>query len=366
MSDFNKLVEQFMSQQDDVVVPDIYKFGCKKVKNWIFIQSRVSLDSFPEGFVEDVVLTFISRLYDRTISNKPTNILLTIANEKATKYAFTTFTDSVSNNIVDFRVDNSKILGEYVEDKLKDLSPEIRSTILYLLLHPSEYSRMLSMHKDNPEFYFGLSRLISIRKKIEKQKTYGISKKDFSTHTSKALLLSTMYSIHPSLVVLFLLLGDVSKFLQFCVLFSGESIQMPTVEQLKNCISTVRKFGERVEKGETITDYSLVPFVTEIASQDVEEGEDYNLTPILNQFLESSLNKVLESYDTMYDRLIKGVRICDPNDVKRIYKILSKELTSQVKLMQSINQSFGFVDSLRGLTENLIKEKENEGKSDAK
>lgn len=359
MSKFNILVEDYITSRNDILIPTIYEQSIDKVKQWMFIQRRIPISEFPEGFLEDVVLTFISRLYDETVSNKPIKILLAIANSVGHKYFTTNFVDGMQVVSVESSVDKIGLLRESIDDRFVGLSELIKSTILYLLLYPSEYPKMLELHKNNPEFYCGLVSLLAIKKQILQQKDSEFVSKDFTTQTSKALLLSSLYSIHPALVVLFLQMGDVSKFLQFCILFSGQTIQIPTTAKLKDVMSKASAFGNLIDEGKVVTDYRLVPFVTELDKNDVQEG-NFNFTPVLSQFLQDSLTQILEKYDRLHDRVIKGLNICDAKEVKQVYKVLSKELVSQIKLMQSVNQSFEFVDSLKGLSEQLASKGEKE------
>jgi len=158
-----------------------------------------------------------------------------------------------------------------------------------------------------------------------------------------------LYSIDPALVVLFLQMRDVTGFLQFCLLFEGKSIQIPTVTELQNVISKSVKFSKQMDNGKVLTDYDLSIFALEVDRKKFKEAEDFKFTPVLDVFFDRSLTNLFESYKNFHDRLIKSVDVCDPSDVRKVYKVMLQELTAQVALFRSITQSVGFVDSIRDL-----------------
>ena len=348
MSDkFDELSILFLKERDDNLIPEIFKLTIEKTRVWMRIQKTINMNEFSSDFKNEVALTYMSRLYDNTITNDPYKILFSIAKNICKKTIFSNVSDSInSGKVITNNVNEKFIAYEYINEQLKDLPQLTISTLIYIANFPDSIKRMLSLYSDDPNFYIGLIRLFKIKNNFFKLDT---EIENIDTNMSKGLLLSSLFKHDPALVVMFLLFKDISMFIQFCTLFGGKSIKIPDISKLKKTIKEVNSLSKKFKNNEKITDKNLLMFTTEIKNT-IFKNNSLSITPIIEIFFQRSIESLVKNYEKLQNKLIENVDTCSHKEVSNIYKLLNKESSLQFTMFQSIINSMEFVKSLENLS----------------
>ena len=358
MPDFNELTELFIKYRDNELIPTIFEESVSLAKKWMGAQNQVSYSEFPKDFPEEVALSYMVRLYDSNLSGAPAATLFSIALGLTRRKVFGHFSDDIdSTKISLMNVDDRLLLEEFVEEQLADLPFDVRATIVFLLLYPEMFKRMQKLHRDDPYFYVGVVRLVNIRRRVELHSL--LNSVPLQSQVSKVLLLSSLYSIDPKLCVLFLQMKDVGAFIEFCILFENQTLKLPRVSQLRDTLSRVSEYSTKLDEGKVVTDHQLVPFV--IAAGEDKEPESENgevrFTPVLGSFFTRAIQSLADSYNRLHERILSDLSVCSYKEIHKVYAVLSREVIAQARLFQSVVQSIGFVDTIRGVGTRLVRTK---------
>lgn len=335
------LTEAYLENKDKELIPTIYSIAVEEVGKWMKYQKKVRYNEFPDGFATEVALEFIVRLYEDRITNTPLSVILSIARSFVGKYVYTKFSDDVKGwRVVSPDVEEDLLTSEFITKQLEDLSQEVKAKVIYLLVYPEEFQRVRNL-QSNTEFYLGMIRMYKIKGK------FSVNKYNFpilpQTQISKILLLSALYKQSPALMIMFLLMGDTQKFLQFCSLFGGSSFQVPESGDLTKIISNVSSLVSELEKKD----------LSEVLDSDTlmllcMEGKNINtkvnvgkLTPVVELYIEHTINSLVDNYNKLQDRLVTDLNLCDQRELKDIYKVLTNELSTQFMILKSLFELTG-------------------------
>lgn len=333
----NELTESYIKIRDSEIIPELYQEAVDEAAKWLRMQKKIIYDEVPKSFPEEVALEFISRAYEGMITNVPYYVLLSIARALTSKYVYSRGAGEVSASKVTFdNPDERLVLEEFLSQQLEGLSVQLQSILIYLLVFPEELRRIRKLYKDDSDFYVGMVRLYRVKQKL------AFADFDFSvwlpkTQAAKALLLSSLYKLHPGLLVLFLLVGDVSKFLQFCWLFEGQSVSVPTVHSLLSVVESCSSLASKLERGEIFSESErkdLALLCSEAES--VSTSGKGRLTPFLEIYLRRTIDSLGSEFKKFHSRVVRGMDICDSKEVVQVYRALSKELDAEFSVFNNI------------------------------
>jgi len=356
MDKFNKLSYSFLKSRNEDIIPELFKLTIEKVKVWMRFQKRININELPKDFKEEVALTYISKLYEKTVNNEPHKVVFSISRNLSRKVISNKFSNSIRiNKVIVEDIDEKLMMKEYLEKHLKNFSPYTISSLMYLSSFPESLKRMISLNENNPEFYIGLLKFLKIKNKFS---NFNINVDSIKSDISKGLFLSALFKNEPAIAVLFLLLKDIKSFIQFCLLFEGKNIRIPKINDLKDIINKVNSISKNFDSDNKINDENLLLFSVEMNDMAFNENS-FSITPVLNIFFKKSIESLIKNYEKFQNKIIDDVNVCSGKDISKIYDLFNKELNTQFVMFQSIIKSMEFLKMFKN-----TEEKENEKGND--
>lgn len=173
------------------------------------------------------------------------------------------------------------------------------------------------------------------------------------------LMLSSLYKLNPMVVVLMILLKDSSKVQQFLTMYGGQTVEIPTLEQVTSQINKAGVLAEKLENDDlSIRDReALAVMATQV--EDVSQIDaDVQLTPILEQFILESIKSSFKLVTSANDKLIASMDGRDPATIMNVFKTVNTELTTQSKLFREIVSTINQSNDLSVLLDQLTSQKE--------
>ena len=325
---FESLVETYLKSKEKELIEQIYIGARECVDIWMHTQLRFKHDEFPSNFQDEVALEFISRVYENRMTNKPYYVLLSIARLLSRKFIYTSSSDVLeSQSVVSKGSDDRLLFEEYVQQEIKGLSKVMQGLLFYLLVYPEEFQNVYKLHSSTPEFYICIVKLSRIRNEfLFRDSNFNLIVPD--TQASRVLFLSSLYKHSPALLVLFLLFKDVAKFVQFCLFFGGETVKVPDISTLMEMMDNKSLAGE-----ESIDDLLQV---FSVEGKENIEGTVKGVTTILQIYLQKSIGELVDNYNKFQKKLVEGVDVCNSRDIEKVYKVLRKELGSQLLILKRV------------------------------
>lgn len=335
----NELVEKYRESSDQELIPYIYSQAVK----WVVgqVKKRYNPHDLPPNFAEDVALKFLTRLYEGRLGKSGTVTLQSVVNNEVRLY-FDGPTSTELNwvSVTESRSEDTALLYEYVSIELSTLSTAVRSSVVYLAMFPEQLPYIRKLHADNPSFYIGLVRLYRIKRRLSLV-GYITSKTIPKTYTGKALFVSSMYKIDPALGFLLLLTEDVSKFLQFCLVFEDKSVTVPKAKDLIDGLERSLSVSNRIESGGDIDVIDKEHISTLCEDVDDIRISEESPVPFIYMYFYKVINVFVQRYDEFLNQLIKGLNVCNLEEVKSLYEYLSKDLGIQLTVLRNIAESLG-------------------------
>jgi hypothetical protein len=256
------------------------------------------------------------------------------------------------------------IMQESLEEVLQDLPLRIQASVLYLVYFPNKTSYFRYIQNSTLDYFIilqGIEKLQKMVNNIPNEEVASFYFKLPETQIARLLLISSLYKISPATLVLLMQEKNLNSLLQFCTLFGGQSVAIPTVAELKHTIQQASDLSTRLEEDRiTIGDQEALAYL----ASDLDEVTDYNdeipLNPVLSAFFEKILQITLKNYDTYQRKLIEGVDPENVNDVIRIYDIMNRELKTQIQLLTQISGSIEQKEDIIKIVELLTSTNEGE------
>lgn len=343
----NTLVDKYFEERDNDLISEIYEEAVRNTKAWMYHQGTMRFNEFPETFPQEVALEFISRVYEDRITNTPYAVLLSIARGGTAKLIQVPVSDKVKSHRTVFCDPTEQLLfEEHLEQTLSVLPLALKGGFAYLLHYPKEFERIRALYKTSALFYLVAAKLFKTRRE------FFLSQYDFkvpNTKTAQALLLAALYNLSPILMVMVLLTEDLSKFFQLCLLFGGKKVEIPTLTTAVGTVVGSTELGKTLDDGKSLTDDQkelLASFCI-----DKKQGESLALIP--SAYFQRILTSLTSSYETFQDRLVKGLDVCNPDEVRKVYEVLAKEMGTQSAIFGNILQLLdgGIIDGKRSTVE---------------
>jgi len=333
-TDLDELTLVYLENKDTKLIPYIYAKASSNVRIWMHSQGKIQLSEFPEDFEKDTAMEFITRVYEERMTNVPHRVLLSICRSFSRKFVYTSMSGELkSQETLSFSIEDRLLLEEFVFEELLDLSEEMKGVLLYLWVYPGELSRIKELHKDEPVFYITMIKLWRIKREISYDGA-GLMGYSPKTQTSKALFLSSLYSVSPALLVLFFLLGD-ARFFQFCLLFEDQKITMPSLSLLTGLTDNVSKLMGAVNGDSNdldMFDIELLNLLCVECDREVGVNDLGRVTTVLSIYLKKSIGRLVDNHNKLQEKIVEGVDICNSKEIERVYKMLRSEFNSQLSV----------------------------------
>jgi len=326
----NTLVEEYFKNHNEDLINGIYEESIRAIKAWMYHQGSMSFNEFPDTFAQEVALEFLSRIYEDRITNTPYAVLLSIARGGAARLIQVPISDEIKSYRTAFHDPTEQLLfEEYLEQTLSVLSLPLKGSFVYLLHYPEEFERIRGLYKASIVFYLVAAKLYKTRRE------FFLSQYDFvvpKTKTAQALLLAAMHNLSPILMVMVLLTEDLSKFFQLCLLFGGTKVEIPSLSVAVEAVVGSTELGKTLDGGKKLTNTQkelLASFCI-----DKEQGESLALIPSI--YFHRILASLTSSYEAFQERLVKGLDICNADEVRRVYEVLTKEMSTQSEIFSNV------------------------------
>lgn len=358
--EFNKLVREYQDTKKEELIQQIFLLAEDIVKNLRAPFSNLQLD---EDFEKDRAIEFIFQyLCEKNYQAS--------AVERIKRLTYDALKEEIGGDTIYasgidfFSIDCDPGSRLHVENSLKkvlkNLPIRIRSAILYLLYFPERFPLFKYFCSDLLDQIIIINSLYILKNLIQtkNKKTFHFDFQLPTTQISRLLLVSTLYKLSPPLLVLLLLFRDLESLLQFCILFEGETIQLPAVETIVREIKKTSELGVKLEEEDiSIRDRESLAYIA-TESQVLEETghEEIVLNPILTSFFESIFNITLANYDEFQKKLIQEAHFGNIEEILSVYEVMNKEIVTQVNLLTKISSAVKEKEYLREVIED-IKEK---------
>lgn len=341
--EFDRLVEEFIASSDDSMIPDMFEAGMEVVKSVRHYYGNLKLD---EDFDKDMVLEFLYKYLGDRDEVSPTRAIRNIAYAKIQEYikeADTPHIETLDAFVYSVNVVSRLIMEESLEEILMGLPLHIQASILYLIYFPNKTSYFRHIHSSLIDHFITLQGIEKLQKMVNNIPNEEVASFYFKlpqTQIARLLLVSSLYKVSPATLVLLMQEKNLNSLLQFCTLFGGQSVSIPTVAELKHTIQQASDLSTRLEEDKiTIRDQEALAYL----ASDLDEVKEYNdeipLNPVLSTFFEKILTITLKNYDEYQRKLVEGVDTENVDDIIRIYDIMNRELKTQIQLLTQISGS---------------------------
>lgn len=342
---------------------DLIQKMFKVVKLLLFIYKSEfkSYSKFIEPtIIDDCAIDFLSKLLTGKPVNPVPNTLKKILNYRIDEAKYTP-----SNYILDpneiaidlSSIDDQMLLEEKINDILEGLDDEAKYAVLYYINNLDEFINSVTLLKPSPWRTLVTTKVYEIHRMIYKVDS-GIDRVPNSL-LGRNLMLSSLYKLNPMVVVLMILLKDSSKVQQFLTMYGGQTVEIPTLEQVTSQINKAGVLAEKLENDDlSIRDReALAVMATQV--EDVSQIDaDVKLTPILEQFILESIKSSFKLVTSANDKLIESMDGRDPATIMNVFKTVNTELTTQSKLFREIVSTINQSNDLSVLLDQLTSQKE--------
>jgi hypothetical protein len=340
---FDELVYNFIQSADESLLQDILLAGMNIVKSVRLYYRDLYLT---ESFDKDMVLEFLFKFLGDRDGITPTRALRNVSYEKVKLYiemANTPHIETYDAHVYSVDVTSRLVFEESLTSVLADLPLRIQASILYLIYFPEKTSLLKFVHFSLLDYFLTLQGISKVKNMVDNITTDDSASFHFrlpETQIARLLMVSSLYKVSPAVLVLLMQEKNLNSLIQFCTLFGGQSVSVPTVAELKSTIQQSSELAGRLEEGHlSIGDQEALAYLASDLDKVEEFNQDIPLNPVLSSFFEKILQITLKNYDNYQKRLIEGVDRENPDDILRIYEIMNHELRTQIQLVMEISSS---------------------------
>lgn len=330
------LVDKYKETKDSSLLVDIKQKAKEEVGRWFKYQTFVkTFDLRPDEFVEEVALDFLLKLCEGRCGKRPGAMIGSIATSRATKQNLVFSGDALKKEVAyDLRPDRRLELKDVVARNCKGLDAFRRATLYYLLEYGEDFVSWKHYLKRDVLFPLIMIRWWRIRR--ESMYTFANLEKLFPTSLiSKALFLSALYKRSSGTAVLLLLLGDVTKLIQFCSLYGGETLLVPKEDELMALLGMTNTLAGGDLSKLDVTELELLRLFS-FEGGSVKDGDPGTLTPVLGEFLRNSVEELMAVSGEWWKHMTEDIPIRGVGEVLHIWDKLAGEVGSQYKLLAGL------------------------------
>lgn len=355
---FDQVVWDFMKSHDSNLLPRILETGMEIVSK----VRRYYIDLyFSDFFDKDMVIEYLYNNLGDWDKNTPTRNLRNIAYTRVKQMIETSnvpHLETYDAHVYSVNVTSRIVFQESLNEILSDLPLRIKAAVLYLIYFPEKTSSLKTTPLSTIDFFLTLQCIEKLQKMVESITSEGhtFQFKLPETQISRLLLISSLYKISPATLVLLMQGRNLNSLIQFCTLFGGQTVAVPTVAEFQQTIQQASDLAVRLEENSlSIGDQEALAYL----ASDLDKVEEYDqnipLNPVLSAFFESILKITLKNYDNYQKRLIENVDSSNPEEVMNIYEIMNRELRTQIQLVMEITSSVEGKDEIERIIKLLTK-----------
>ena len=338
---FDRDVLSLIETEDPSCLEKVIKTGTALVANIVGYYGDLYFGTI---FAKDMIVECLQKIIveEKTIS--PTRVLRNITHGRIktliqnTEFVFPTMEDIPSYG---FDVQSRLIFEETLEDLLFLLPLHVQSAILFLIFYPNKDRLFRSLYP-TIDYFLILRGIGYLRQRLnlenESQEYFKFDLPD--SQTARLLFISSLYKLSPGILVLLMQTKNLEIVLQFCKLFGGQSLHIPSITELSRTLSYASIISQKVEDGSRVGDQeSLAYLATEISEIKNLDYTKLSLNPLLSSFIEKSLHVTLENYQLAQKRLVSSMDTTSPTDIIRVFDLINKEIFSQTSLLLQLTTS---------------------------
>ncbi|QIG71695.1 hypothetical protein EVB94_224 [Rhizobium phage RHph_TM40] len=317
-----------------------------------------------EDFDQDVCLDFISMILTGRDIQNPTYKIKSIIEFRIRNNSRTYRLDDGDMDVLEDMessdyVDNRLLIDEIIRRETEGLPDRVVVQILYYVSNPAYIKNYIKMAPECPEKYVIVLKTYYIRRKIMDDKSKELNITVSKDRVANLLLMSGLYNTSPPAFVLLSLMKDFKNLLQFLVLFEGQSIKIPTIEQINHIFSDSSHVSTAFEN-DTLTINNKEMLASLVTDTDLSQIDaDTKLNRFIDEYLSELINVATKNYDVIQTRLLKNIDYTDTKRVSEAYKIINQEMTAQIKLMGEIVSTLSTIKDIRSAIEMIKSNKED-------
>ena len=339
--EFDLLVHQLIHEKKSEYLPGVITSGISLARNVMRYYGDLRLD---DSFAKDIVLECLQKSLGEDHQISPTRLLRNIAYtniKRLIQDADFSIPENPDVHVYTVDIHSRLVFEETLHDVLFLLPLHIQSAILYLIFCPDNDRLFRSLYS-SLDYFLILSGIDHLRTSLpvsKERQTYFNFDLPVS-QTARLLLISSLYKLSAPVLVLLMQTQNLEIVLQFCKLFGGQTLTIPTIPELSSTVERAAEIANTVEDGFRVGDQeSLAYLATNLDNIRSIDYEKLSLNPLLASFMEESLGITLKNYDACLKRLVSSMDTTDPEDILRVDISLNKEIFSQAYLLLQLTTS---------------------------
>lgn len=304
----------------------------KIASSWVGRHTKMQSGIGFDDFVENIALEFTSQIIHGKIVDNPISIILNIArNGFATSHQNI---DRESLSTLEDYLERSEI-SDLITDILRNLSTKHKHLFLYLVAFPDKLDQIKNLLGNTVEFYTIALQAQRIHRKMKKYETDEVSTPP--TIIGNLILLELLFQTHPALLALFVLFKDLDKFLQFCKLFSNETVTIPNFTDLKGLFQTVVELSKNLEEDSLST--SNKNMLQGFVIKNLQTTNCSTMSPILETFCVDSMKSLFKNYDKIQTKLVTDLDVNNFQNVKKVMNLMNDESERHLRLYTEMTEA---------------------------
>lgn len=339
--EFDQSVCELIETQNPSHLQKVIEVGADLIANITHYYGDLHFETL---FAQDIIVECLQKIIVEEETISPTRLLRNIAHERIQTMIKDTdlfLPEMLDVSIYAVDVQSRLIFEETLEDILFFLPFHVQSAILFLVFYPNKDSLFRSLYS-TIDYFLILRGIEYLRQSltVEKENLSYFKFELPESQTAKLLMVSSLYKLSPAILVLLMQTKDLGIVLQFCKLFSGQSLRIPHISELSSTLSYASEIAQKVEEGVSVGDKeSLAYLATELEEIKKTDYSLLSLNPLLSSFIEQSLDITLMNYQATQKRLVSEMDTTDPTDVLRVFDLINKEILSQAYLLLQLTTS---------------------------
>lgn len=328
------LLVDYAASKDDSTLVQILNESKKVAAGWVRRHTRLPLGPSFDDFVDNVSLEFVSRVIQGSVADNPISNILNIARDGFATYD--QYIDHEALSSIEDHLHRAEVV-DLVKSIIKKLPAELVQPFLYLLAFPGKTGQVKRLLGGGMPFYLIALDVKRVRRKMREYEGDDNTSPVPQSIMGHMLLMESLFHKSPALLVIFLMFKDMSTFLQFCALFSGETIEFPDFRDLKGTLKSVSELTDNLTTGD-FTDTNrtvLKSFIVE----NLESTDCETMSPVMESFCVESMKSLFSNYDAMQKKLISDIGNGSFEDVKKVMQFMSAEATTQFNLFNEMTKA---------------------------
>lgn len=349
IEEIDSLVTEYYRTDNGDLIKAIYVKSRSYIDEWISYQAS-SLRDLTDEARQDLALTFVNHVIRKTLRTNVANHIRNMINERARHDRNARlYHGIVSGHHTDMDT-HVKVLSK-LNRMVADLPVFVRGSVLYIMRYPDQLDRFIRSN-DVATSYRILKCVFEIRKSLQMNNTDATLPE---SHCAKMLLLSRLYKHNPMALALFMEVKSVEKFYQLCKLAERNELSLPSAHEFNSIVEEILEMGSKLDSNQqlSVRDRQVLALMTTTEKDIPDITPTSEVVPVLAQYFVHSVSQILKSQETVQNRIIASLDVTDAAKVKKIYEVLAKEVSTQVRMVQEIIGAISTSESLNNVLKKL-------------